>query len=1020
MPSSNHHTTLVIVDSNVDDYQSLLGAINSQAQVVILNSDQDGVEQMSSILAAHDGIESLHILSHGAPGQLQLGSTDLTGSGLAHSAQQIQAWAKALSSRAEIFLYGCRVAAGAIGQQFVEQLSQLTGATVAASTTLTGHADLGGDWQLSFTTGPVSTPLAPEVLASYRGVLPVEINETFANDDVSERPWLFGVDASASTPTPQEQPFLTARTITAPSTGGLRGNLPGSTPDPIGSGALRLTSTSNDQAGFVLYNSAIAATSGLTVKFDFFSYGGTGADGLTFFLIDGTAAPTSGGAFGGSIGYAQRTVPTPVAGIAGGYLGIAFDEFGNFSNPTEGRVGGVGFVPDSIAVRGSAATGYAYLTGTGTLPFSIDNPGATATRDASRRSAQIDLTAAGLLTVQIDGNGDGDFTDAGEQAITNFNVAAANGGVPASFKFGFAGGTGGQTNIHEIRNLVIRTPVGDPNLPPNAANARVVVPPSSTVNLTGLSATDSDGAISTYTILTLPAVADGVLFLGNPATGGSAVTAGQVLAPSQISQLFFQATASFDGGSFTYTATDNERATDATPATVSLALTGDNLPPSTQGDTVNVRRNQIVAVPGLTATDSDGTIASFTVSTLPPAADGILFVGNPAAGGTRVRSGQRLTPAQSQQLFFQASSTFNSSSFTFTATDNLGDVDPTPARITLRRVTVTEAPDDDDDDAGCEPGVTRKGNPSRNQINGTVNTDRLIGFAGNDRLNGFGCRDRIDGGLGNDSLVGGNGRDILKGQQGNDRLQGDKGRDTLSGGLGGDRIFGGLGNDSIGAGRGRDRVFGGNGSDRATGGQGNDRMEGGIGSDILEGNTGRDTLMGGQGADSLKGGLSNDRLNGGAKADVLNGGRGDDNLNGAAGSDRLLGGRGSDKLYGGTQGDILNGGAGRDILVGGRRADVLTGGAGRDQFVCRSIGDRGDRITDFQVGRDQIVVKGIFDNPAYGKSDRFKNYIRFAQSGSNTIVRIDGNGDVGGGFVNLVTVLGVNATALGANSFVVV
>jgi serralysin len=238
----------------------------------------------------------------------------------------------------------------------------------------------------------------------------------------------------------------------------------------MASDILRLTTNEFTQSAFVLYSTPVDATQGLSITFDFFAYGGgtPGGDGLSFIVLDGAVGTvTSAGGFGGSLGYANRTDDGAVTpGIAGGYFGIGFDEFGNFSSSLEGRNGGTGVISDSIAIRGSAATGYRYLVGTESLPFSIDNPG-TRDRNQAKRTAKIDLSPAGLLSVLVDSNGDGDFDDPGENnpQLQNFDVKAANGGVlPTSLRFGFAAATGGATNIHEIGNFVVRTAAGTPVL----------------------------------------------------------------------------------------------------------------------------------------------------------------------------------------------------------------------------------------------------------------------------------------------------------------------------------------------------------------------------------------------------------------------------------------------------------------------------------------------------------------------------------------------------------------------------
>lgn len=237
---------------------------------------------------------------------------------------------------------------------------------------------------------------------------------------------------------------------------------------------LRLTDAKREQGSAVLYESAVSSSAGLSITFDFYAYGGTGGDGFSFIMFDAAKSPQRAGGFGGSLGYAPRIVPAEgknEPGFDGGYLAVGFDAYGNFSNPEEGRIGGVGEVPDGIAVRGSQATGYTYLTGTpASLPYSLDNANPGSTRDQSRRIAKIDLTPTGELTIQIDANADGDYADPGEQIFNNFSViGAGNGALPSNFRFGFAATTGSETNIHEIGNFSIKTFAGA-DLPGSFAN----------------------------------------------------------------------------------------------------------------------------------------------------------------------------------------------------------------------------------------------------------------------------------------------------------------------------------------------------------------------------------------------------------------------------------------------------------------------------------------------------------------------------------------------------------------------
>ena len=153
---------LVIVDSSVDGYELLIDDIrNNQtdALVFVLDSRQDGVAQITQFLSGQSNVRSVHIVSHGTDGEVNLGATDLSANSLAAYAGEIASWSSALSVDADILFYGCNLAASESGQELIESLGTLTGADIAASDDLTGHESLGGDWDLEFVYGELSTSI---------------------------------------------------------------------------------------------------------------------------------------------------------------------------------------------------------------------------------------------------------------------------------------------------------------------------------------------------------------------------------------------------------------------------------------------------------------------------------------------------------------------------------------------------------------------------------------------------------------------------------------------------------------------------------------------------------------------------------------------------------------------------------------------------------------------------------------------------------------------------------------------
>lgn len=223
----------------------------------------------------------------------------------------------------------------------------------------------------------------------------------------------------------------------------------------IQSGRLRMTRNIGNQATSATYQRLFPAANNLVeVTFRYYAWSpqtGTGGDGLAVILSDATVTPQPG-SFGGALGYAQRNNGTP--GFAGGWLGVGLDEYGNFSNPNEGKVGGPGARAQAIAIRGGVGSSYRYLAGTtANISPRVDVRGTSSAQPGHLYRLRIDSRVAGRSMVSLDRNTGSGFST----LVAPFDAMATAGQeqVPADFLLSLTGSTGGANNNHELDDIQI-------------------------------------------------------------------------------------------------------------------------------------------------------------------------------------------------------------------------------------------------------------------------------------------------------------------------------------------------------------------------------------------------------------------------------------------------------------------------------------------------------------------------------------------------------------------------------------
>ena len=897
-PISKHQTasaSIVFIDAGVEQIESLIDGVVKDAQVVVLDKSRDGVKQISQALARRDNVGTVHIVSHGAPGCLYLGNSQLSLDNLEQYASQLQ---KCFTTGNSLYLYGCNVAAGDAGAEFIQKLQQLTGAEIAASAQRTGSTGKGGNWELEVRTGDFVPSLAflPQMIATYAGVL------SEPNDIIAQ---------AISTG------FNGLGTFSA---SGVIGDNPN-----ISSGDVDLYQVQLNAGNFI--NASVNAStigSGLDSYLRLFDASGTEVafndDGdLNSDSLLRIAVPSTGTYYFGVSGFGNSSynplVQSGSGGSTGNYnLNIAITPFGpSASLATAPGDGGVRVTLDAFGSFGSNADDFvsdAFYDPVGSLAESgtvyesgvairFGNTGSRAFLSSGEIGSSSSLPLTNFTSVSPSGL-QSSFTYNGlnfslDQRVSDlFDPSNARTGSQLTQTYTITNPGSTAVNFELIRYLD-----GDLDF-------------DGTINHIGGVRIDQDAKTVMFELDSGSNPSDRTTFVGITAVGGNALPGSyeidHFVDPGTLFGLIDRI---IDGTALDNTIdgdTNGDNFIDIPPYDVTLALArgfvlnpgqsatyttstifGEGVPATFPANIAPIATTDTATTPGNTAVtinvlanDSDAEGNSLSLSSVTNPSNGTVAINNNGTPGNLTDDFVTYTPNTGFT---------GKDSFTYLIDDGKGgtatgvvnvdvtappanqppvannDTTTTPQNTPINLpVTTLLANDTDPDTPASALSITAVsgavGGTATLNNNGTttISSDDFIVFSPNNNFTGKASFNYTlsDGSLTSTATVTVNvtavGGKSLSGTPGNDFLEGGAGNDNIEGLNGNDTIVGGGGNDTIDGDLGNDWIDGGTGDDFLEGGSGNDTLIGGAGNDVLKGDSGKDVfvLRVGFGQDTVK------------------------------------------------------------------------------------------------------------------------------------------------------------------------
>lgn len=96
-----------MVDTSIEGYETLPEDLDEGNEILLLDGDADGLQQIADCVEGRDDISSIHILSHGEDGELHLGTTVIDSNNIGEFESLLESIGQSLTEDGDILIYGC-------------------------------------------------------------------------------------------------------------------------------------------------------------------------------------------------------------------------------------------------------------------------------------------------------------------------------------------------------------------------------------------------------------------------------------------------------------------------------------------------------------------------------------------------------------------------------------------------------------------------------------------------------------------------------------------------------------------------------------------------------------------------------------------------------------------------------------------------------------------------------------------------------------------------------------------------